>query len=113
MTELSGTIAVVFALYVALMIAIGYVTSRATHSPADFFLADRSLKAWVTAISSTASSESAWAILGTVGLAYKDGLSAFWFFPGCLIGYVINWIFIAERLRRHSREKTLSPYPIT
>ena len=111
MTELSGTVAVVFALYVALMIAIGYATSRATHSPADFFLADRSLKAWVTAISSTASSESAWAILGTVGLAYKDGLSALWFFPGCLIGYVINWFFIAERLRRHSREKNALTIP--
>ena len=111
MTELSGTIAVVFALYVALMIAIGYATSRATHSPTDFFLADRSLKAWVTAISSTASSESAWAILGTVGLAYKDGLSALWFFPGCLIGYVINWFFIAERLRRHSREKNALTIP--
>jgi sodium/proline symporter len=111
MTELSGTVAVVFALYVALMIAIGYATSRATHSPADFFLADRSLKAWVTAISSTASSESAWAILGTVGLAYKDGLSALWFFPGCLIGYVINWFFIAERLRKHSREKNALTIP--
>ena len=87
------------------MIAIGYATSRATHSPADFFLADRSLKAWVTAISSTASSESAWAVLGTVGLAYTDGLSALWFFPGCLLGYAINWFFIAERLRKHSREE--------
>ncbi|MFQ5451595.1 MAG: sodium/proline symporter [Nitrospinaceae bacterium] len=105
MTELTGIIGTVFFLYVLLMLGIGVVTSRVTHSPADFFLANRSLKAWVTAISSTASSESAWAVLGTVGLAYKDGLSAAWFLPGCLLGYALNWLLIAERLRRHSHEE--------
>ena len=104
MTELSGTIGAVFIIYVLIMLAIGWAASRKTHSPLDFFLADRSLKAWVTAISSTASSESAWAVLGTVGLAYKDGLSAIWFLPGCLMGYLINWIFIAEKLRKRSEE---------
>ncbi len=111
MTELTAVIGTVFLLYVLLMLGIGYVTSRNTSSPADFFLADRSLKAWVTAISSTASSESAWAVLGTVGLAYKDGLSALWFLPGCLLGYAINWFFIAEKLRRYSREKSALTVP--
>jgi sodium/proline symporter len=104
MTELSGTIVVVFIFYVLAMLGIGVWTARVTRSPLDFFLADRSLKAWVTAISSTASSESAWAVLGTVGLAYKEGLSAIWFMPGCLLGYLVNWLFIAERLRKHSEE---------
>ncbi|NIQ00448.1 MAG: sodium/solute symporter [Nitrospinaceae bacterium] len=104
MTELSGTISVVIVVYVILMLAIGYVTSRRTKSPSQFFLADRSLKAWVTAVSSTASSESAWAVLGTVGMAYEGGLSAVWFLPGCLMGYAINWLFLAERLRKHSHE---------
>ena len=102
MTELTGAIVVVFILYVAVMLGIGWWTSREAHSPEQFFLADRSLKAWVTAVSSTASSESAWAVLGTVGLAYKEGLSAAWFLPGCLLGYWINWKFLAEPLRRHS-----------
>ncbi|MBC8285086.1 MAG: sodium/proline symporter [Nitrospinae bacterium] len=104
MTELSGAVAVVFFIYVLIMLGIGWATSRQTRSPLDFFLADRSLKAWVTAISSTASSESAWAVLGTVGLAYKEGLSAIWFLPGCLLGYLINWFFIAEKLRKRSEE---------
>lgn len=104
MTELSGTISVVFILYVILMLGIGFVTSRKAKSPSQFFLADRSLKAWVTAVSSTASSESAWAVLGTVGLVYKEGLAAVWFLPGCLLGYAVNWLFLAERLRKHSHE---------
>ena len=104
MTEFSGTITVVFFIYVLVMLGIGWKTSRKTRSSSDFFLADRSLKAWVTAISSTASSESAWAVLGTVGLAYKEGLSAIWFLPGCLMGYLINWFFIAEKIRKRSEE---------
>lgn len=111
MTELSGVIATVIFLYLAFMLAIGYFTSRKTHSAADFFLANRSLKAWVTAISSTASSESAWAVLGTVGLAYKEGLSAAWFLPGCLLGYAVNWLFVAERLRKHSAETNALTIP--
>lgn len=104
MTELSGAIIVVFTLYVLLMLGIGWAASRYARSASHFFLADRSLKAWVTAVSSTASSESAWAVLGTVGLAYKDGLAALWFLPGCLLGYSLNWFFLAERLRQHSHE---------
>ena len=111
MTELSGTIMLVFSVYVLAMLGIGVWTARMTSSPLDFFLADRSLKAWVTAISSTASSESAWAVLGTVGLAYKEGLSSLWFMPGCLLGYLINWLFIAEKLRKHSEENNAITLP--
>lgn len=104
MTELTGAIATIFILYVVFMLGIGARAARFAKSPSHFFLADRSLKAWVTAVSSTASSESAWAVLGTVGLAYKEGLSAAWFLPGCLLGYILNWAFLAERLRRRSKE---------
>ena len=89
MTELSGAILTVLILYVALMLAIGFAASRRAKSPSQIFLADRNVKEWVTAISSTASSESAWAVLGTVGMAYKEGLSAAWFLPGCLLGYAV------------------------
>ena len=111
MVDTSGIIGAVFIVYAGIMLWIGYFVSRSTHSPTDFFLANRSLKAWVTAVSSTASSESAWAVLGTVGLAYKDGLSALWFFPGCLLGYGLNWFFVAERLRKYSREKKIITIP--
>ncbi|MGV7220706.1 MAG: sodium/proline symporter [Nitrospinales bacterium] len=111
MTELSGIILIVFVVYMLVMIAIGYITSRRTQSTEQFFLADRDIKAWVTAISSTASSESAWAVLGTVGLAYKEGLSAAWFLPGCLLGYAVNWFFLAERFRKASREHNYLTIP--
>jgi sodium/proline symporter len=111
MAELSGIILLVFVLYMIVMITIGYLTSKGTQSTEQFFLADRGVKAWVTAISSTASSESAWAVLGTVGLAYKEGLSAAWFLPGCLLGYAVNWFFLADRLRQSSRDNNYLTIP--
>ncbi len=111
MNDTSEVIGAVFIIYLGIMLWIGFTVSRSTSSPSDFFLANRSLKAWVTAISSTASSESAWAVIGTVGLAYKDGLSALWFFPGCLLGYALNWFFVAERLRKFSHEKKTLTVP--
>lgn len=92
----------IFLLYLALMLAIGIWAQRKTRTIPDFLLASRSLGKWLTAFSSVASSESGWAILGTTGLAYKEGLASIWFMPGCLLGYILNWYLVAERLRRKS-----------
>ena len=89
-------------LYLAVLLGIGYLAGRLTRSTEDFFLAGRSLGSWVTAISSTASSESGWVVLGAVGMAYKGGVSALWFAPGCLFGYWINLYWVAPRLRREA-----------
>ena len=95
-------IVAIVALYMAILLGIGYFAARLTHSPEDFFLASRSLGSWVTAISSTAASESGWVVLGAVGMAYTEGVAALWFAPGCLLGYVANLYFVAPRLRREA-----------
>jgi sodium/proline symporter len=89
----------VTAVYMAILLGIGFAAGRLTRSPEDFFLAGRSLGSWVTAISSTAASESGWVVLGAVGMTYVNGVSALWFAPGCLLGYVANLYLLAPRLR--------------
>ncbi len=95
-------IASVVAVYMAALLLIGGLAARLTRSPEDFFLAGRSLGSWVTAISSTASSESGWVVLGAVGMTYAGGVSALWYAPGCLTGYLVNLHFVAPRLRREA-----------
>jgi sodium/proline symporter len=97
-----ATILAVCLVYMAILLAIGFAAARLTRSPEDFFLASRSLGSWVTAISSTASSESGWVVLGTVGMAYTEGVAALWYAPGCLFGYWVNLYFVAPRLRREA-----------
>jgi sodium/proline symporter len=89
----------VTAVYMAILLVIGFVAGRRTRSPEDFFLAGRSLGSWVTAVSSTAASESGWVVLGAVGMAYVNGVSALWYAPGCLVGYWANLYLLAPRLR--------------
>jgi len=100
--SVDAVILTVTAIYMAILLGIGYAAARLTRSPEDFFLANRSLGSWVTAISSTASSESGWVVLGAVGMAYVNGVSALWYAPGCLAGYVANLYFVAPRLRREA-----------
>jgi len=85
------------------VLGVGTYATRYTKTVEDFFLANRRLGSLVTAISSVASSESGWVVLGLVGMAYKFGMSVVWIVPGCLLGYVANWYFIASKLRRDSK----------
>lgn len=103
------TILIVVFFYFLLLLFIGYLSSLKTKSREDFFLAGRSLGSWVTAISSTASSESGWVVLGFVGMTFKEGVAALWTAPGCLFGYIINLYLLAPRLR----EKTKSLNSLT
>jgi len=94
---------ITFAIYTLFVLGVGIYATKFTKTIEDFFLAGRRLGAWVTAISSVASSESGWVVLGLVGIAYKEGISAVWIAPGCLLGYMVNWYLLAFRLRRESK----------
>jgi len=98
-------ILIIVCLYLAGMLFIGRLAYLRTRSSEDFYLAGRSLGSWVTAISSTASSESGWVVLGAVGMAYQEGVAALWFAPGCLLGYLVNLYWLAPRLRREAAKQ--------
>jgi len=53
----------------------------------------------VAAISSAASSSSAWTLLGVSGAAYTFGFGAIWILPACLGGFALNWYLLARPLR--------------
>lgn len=93
-----------FALYTLVIVGVGlYSTRYARRSDEDYFLAGRSLKSWVAALSASASSESGWVTLGLVGWAFANGVEAYWIIPGCLCGFLFNWFVVAGRLSDHSR----------
>ena len=77
-------------LYNALLIGVGAWASRRNKSVEDFYLASRGLGAWVAGISASASSSSAWTLLGVSGAAYAWGLPALWLFPATVGGFVLN-----------------------
>jgi sodium/proline symporter len=90
--------------YMGVMLAIGVWASRRTRDETDFLLGGRKLGAWVAALSASASSSSAWTLLGVSGAAYNWGLSAVWLFPAIFLGYLANWAWVGPRLRVLSRK---------
>lgn len=99
-------VAAVFVMYVIAMLVIGAYFYRRTESMTDYFLGDRKLNKWVTALSAQASDMSGWLLLGLPGAAYLGGVSAIWMALGLLAGTYLNWRFLARRLRQYTAVST-------
>ena len=98
-----GILITTLILYQILLLFIGWWASRRTSDNEDFYLGGRKLGAAVAALSASASSSSAWSLLGVSGAAYAWGLPAIWLIPSTLLGFFINWYWIAPRMWQQSR----------
>ena len=92
-------------LYNALLIGVGLWARGRNRDVADFYLAGRGLGPWIAGISASASSSSAWTLLGVSGAAYAWGLPALWLFPATVGGFLVNWYWVAPRLRTLARDE--------
>lgn len=105
-----------FVIYLFAMIAVGVVTFRMTNTLSDYVIAGRGLNKWVAALSAQASDMSGWLLLGLPGAAYASGLGmwSIWIALGLAVGTMLNWQFVAKRLRSFteafSDSITLSDY---
>ncbi|MCP8615436.1 sodium/proline symporter PutP [Salirhabdus salicampi] len=92
---------VTFILYLVMLIVIGIITYRMTSTLSDYILGGRKLNSWVAAFSAQASDFSGWLLLGLPGAAYAAGLGqwSLWIAVGLAIGAMINWQYVAKRLR--------------
>jgi sodium/proline symporter len=90
-------------LYLAVILAVGFVTWRRMRSLDDFVLGGRRLSPFSAALSERASGESAWFLLGLPGAAYVAGFAEFWTVIGSSFGIFLSWTLIARRLNEESR----------
>ena len=97
-------IVITLVIYQILMLGIGWWASRRNADSTDFYLGGRNLGGAVAALSASASSSSAWSLLGVSGAAFAWGLPALWLIPATVLGFCINWYLVAPRLSRQSRD---------
>lgn len=90
--------------YQTLLLVIGYWASKRVSTEKDYFLGGRQLGPIVAALSYSASSSSAYSLLGMSGAAYVLGLSAIWIALGSILGAIIAWLYVAPRLLKFSHE---------
>ncbi|MCD8166235.1 MAG: sodium/proline symporter PutP [Bacteroides sp.] len=76
-----------------------YFYNRSKNGLASYFLGERQINPWVTALSAQASDMSAWLFMSLPGAACLFGYQAAWIAIGLFIGTYLNWRIVARRLR--------------
>ncbi|EAJ3179238.1 sodium/proline symporter PutP [Campylobacter coli] len=97
--QINTPIAIMFVAYAALMFYIGFYFYRQNKNTEDYFLGGRSLGPVVSALSAGASDMSGWLLMGLPGALYASGLIESYIAIGLSIGALLNWSFVAKRLR--------------
>jgi sodium/proline symporter len=94
-----------FSVYLVFLMSIGVYFYKKTASLEDYLIGGRAMGSWVTALSAQASDMSGWLLMGLPGAVYLGGISQAWIAVGLFIGTVLNWKYVAARLRVYT-EKT-------
>jgi sodium/proline symporter len=63
-----STIITVFIIYLAILVGITVWSRTATHTIKGYFIANKQLPSWVVAVSTNATGESGWLLLGLTGM---------------------------------------------
>ena len=106
-------ILVVLVGYKLLLLGVGFWAQRRVQTTEDFFLGGRGLGPVVAAISYSASSSSAWKLLGFSGLTLVVGVSAVWLMLGSILGMFLSWYWLAPKFYEQtsaSRDLTLTDF---
>ena len=97
------TATVWFILYALIVISIGARAARRPQTtPEEIHLGGREHGVLTSALSSSASTESGFVLLGMVGMGYTAGANALWIVPAGIFGYLLNWLVLGPKLRSKS-----------
>jgi solute:Na+ symporter, SSS family len=80
------------------IVGLGIWTARLVRGSSEFFVAGRSLGPGLVLVSMLAANIGAGSTVGAAGLAYKDGLSAWWWVGSAGLGSLVFAFFVAPRL---------------
>jgi solute:Na+ symporter, SSS family len=85
LVHLSGVDVLIVVLYFAMVIGIGLYLKRYTNTGEDFFLAGRSMTAWIAGLSFVAANLGALELMGWASSAYQYGiLATHWYWVGAI-----------------------------
>lgn len=85
--------------YFLLALGVGILSYRKQTSSADFLIGNRSLNYWLTALAAHASDMSNWLFMGYPAIIFIGGLFNAWVAIGLTLCMLLNWQWIAPKLR--------------
>ena len=99
----SATLVLLF-VYAALLVAAGVFVARRVRGSGDFFVASRALPGSMVFVTMLAANIGAGSTVGATGLAYRHGLSAWWWSGSAAIGCLVLGLLVAPRMHRLAAE---------
>ncbi len=93
--------------YAFAQVALGLWLSRRVRSSGDFFVAGRSLGPGLLFSTLVAANIGAGSTVGATGLAFRDGLSAWWWVGSAGIGSLVLAFLVGPKIRRIAAEQGL------
>lgn len=91
--------------YSLVVVALGLWSARLVRGSADFFVAGRTLGPGLIFTSMIAANIGAGATIGVAGLAYRDGVSAWWWSGSAGFGSLVLAFWVGPRLWRLARDR--------
>jgi SSS family solute:Na+ symporter len=95
---------VLIILYSAVVVGLGLWSARYVRTSSAFFVAGRSLGPGLIFATMLAANIGAGSTVGTAGLAYRDGISAWWWVGSAGLGSLVFAVFVAPRLWKLAAE---------
>jgi solute:Na+ symporter, SSS family len=111
MKGVSGVDYAVIALYMGLMLGIGFYAARFNKGASDYFKGGNRIPWLVAGLSSFMSGFSAWTFTGAAGLAYRQGIVVVAMYVGNALSFLLGYWIFAARWRR-SRISTVMEYVV-
>ncbi len=86
-------------LYFSLALSVGFFSYKKQTNAAGFLMGNRSLGTWLTALAAHASDMSNWLFMGYPAIIFVGGLFNAWVAIGLSLCMLLNWQWIAPKLR--------------
>lgn len=105
-------LAIIFLVYIAMMILVGYVAYKRTTNTEDYLVAGRKTNPYIMALSYGATFISTAAIVGFGGLAGTNGLGILWLvFLNIAVGIFIAFVFFGKPTRAMGQHLNALTFP--
>ena len=90
--------------YFCFVLLVGFFSYRKQTTSAEFLIGNRSLNYWLTALAAHASDMSNWLFMGYPAIIFIGGLFNAWVAIGLTLCMLLNWQWIAPKIRRLTEE---------
>lgn len=101
-----------FGVFLFIFLWIGALAARfSTHTDADYLLGNRSFGKYFIGLSAGATANSGWIMIGAVGVAYSQGISALLLTIAYLLGDLTFWMLFPGRINKISIERNSQTVP--